>query len=79
MYIEIGKLFEIDGLSIYQIQNQNQADVIYKEQEMDRYGYEGDRYADINRGGYKADYEGYGDEIEYNIQSDNQLNFVCQR
>ena len=31
LYIEIGNVFKIDGLSIFQMKNQQQADIIYEE------------------------------------------------
>ena len=32
IYIEIGKVFNIDGLSVFQLQNQHQADIIYEQE-----------------------------------------------
>ena len=31
MYVEIGKIFDIDGLQIFQLQNREVADNIYEE------------------------------------------------
>ena len=84
IYSEIGRVFKIDGLMAFQLQNQHEADAIYEEQnERDQYY---DRYRDAGAGdsnnlGYAADFEeGYGDETEFNIQSDhNDMNFVSAR
>ena len=71
MYIEIGKVFDIDGLNIFQMQNREDADNIYEEQiERDQYY---DRYQEnkSRNMGYKADYENYGEEVDqFNFESD---------
>ena len=80
MYVEIGKIFDIDGLQIFQMQSRDSADNIYDEQqERDQYY---DRYQEngARNMGYKADYENYGDEMyQYNFESDNNMNFMSTR
>ena len=75
MFTEIGRVFGIDGLHIFQLQNQHMADTIYNEQaERDEYF---NRYRDAgpsdnnNNMGYAADFEEecYGDEADFNIES----------
>lgn len=77
MYIEIGKVFDVDGLSIFQMQNRNAADVIYEDEE-ERQRYDDD--LNYQNYGYKAEDEGYGDEYEYNMSvGQNGMNFSSQR
>ena len=68
------------------MQNQHDADAIYEEQVQERNQYY-NRYQDAGASannditGYAADFdENYGDETDYNIESDaNQMNFISSR
>ena len=64
------------------MQNQAEADIVYEEEQNVGFGsgsFDGDRYNNNNMHGYKADFEGYGDETDFNIETDNQLNFMSSR